>query len=241
MLDDASLLLAWERAYGKAPYEQALIMLATAQPGIAAEDLMDISIGRRDAALLGLRKQLFGNRMESLAVCPECNEPLELSFTVDDIMWHANSNGESTNQVEQDGFEIEYRLPSSRDLALAAGVGPSKRAEQLLSGCMVQVHRGEDRVEPASLPPAVRQQVAREIAESDPQADVNFDLDCVACGHQWNSPLDIVGFLWTELNAWCQRLLAEIHVLAKTYSWSESEILALSRWRRQVYLSMVRQ
>ena len=81
----------------------------------------------------------------------------------------------------------------------------------------------------------------RKASQADPQADLQLDLSCDACGHQWQAPFDIVAFLWTELNAWAQRRLSEIHVLAKAYGWTEPEVLALSPWRRQVYLNMVRQ
>ena len=37
------------------------------------------------------------------------------------------------------------------------------------------------------------------------------------------------------------RLMAEVHLLAQAYGWSEAETLSLSRWRRRVYLGMVRQ
>lgn len=243
MLDDASLLLAWERGYGRAPFEQALVLLGIAFPNTTADDLMNLSIGKRDAALLTLRKRLFGERLESLATCPECNETLELSFRVDDITVDAVSWPESSDihRVELDGLWIEYRLPTSRDLLLLASLAPGGRGDQLLQQCVSHVRRDEQVINLSDLSSQTRTAISQAIADSEPQANVQLALACLGCGHQWSPAFDIVGFLWAELNVWCQRLLAEIHLLAKAYGWSEAAILALSHWRRQVYLSMVRQ
>ena len=50
---------------------------------------------------------------------------------------------------------------------------------------------------------------------------------------------DIVSFFWAEIDAWARRVLREVNVLARAYGWRESDILALSPVRRQIYLSMV--
>ena len=240
MLDDASLLLAWERGYHRRPFEQALLLLGIANPNATTEDLMNLSIGSRDAALLSLRKRLFGSRMESLAVCPECGETVELSFNVDDVLV-SGVTAQQAVSTELDGYYVEYRVPVSRDLAVLSRVPRSRRAEQLLFQCVSRVAENGGRVKLSDVPDETRDGIANAIADSDPQADIQLDLSCIQCHHSWITPFDIVSFLWTELSSWCQRLVAEIHLLAKAYGWAESEILSLSRWRRQLYVSMVRQ
>jgi hypothetical protein len=42
------------------------------------------------------------------------------------------------------------------------------------------------------------------------------------------------------MEARAKRLLAEVHLIASAYGWSEAEILGLSRARRDFYLDMVR-
>ena len=86
MFDNAQLLLAWERAYGRPPFERAIVMLIAARPGVSSHEVTQLSIGMRDAALLRFRKQLFGQRLETLADCPKCQETMELNLCVDDIM-----------------------------------------------------------------------------------------------------------------------------------------------------------
>ena len=77
------------------------------------------------------------------------------------------------------------------------------------------------------------------MAQADPQADVQLALSCPACSHQWQSVFDIVSFFWSEMNAWAYRILREVHILASAYGWREADILAMSPYRRQLYLKMV--
>jgi hypothetical protein len=49
----------------------------------------------------------------------------------------------------------------------------------------------------------------------------------------------VVAYFWSEINAWAYRLLGEVHSLASAYGWREEDILAMSPWRRHVYLEMV--
>ena len=76
------------------------------------------------------------------------------------------------------------------------------------------------------------------MAETDPQADVQLALACPACGHTWQATFDIVSFFWSEINAWAYHTLREVHGLALAYGWTETDILALSPQRRQLYLEM---
>ena len=44
--------------------------------------------------------------------------------------------------------------------------------------------------------------------------DVEPGAACDACGHEWVAPFDIGAFLVREVDAWAERLLREVHVLA---------------------------
>jgi len=70
-------------------------------------------------------------------------------------------------------------------------------------------------------------------------ADIALDLRCVACPHAWQLTLDIVRFLWAEVNALAKGYLNEVHMLAWAYGWREADILAMSSARRQFYLERV--
>ena len=68
---------------------------------------------------------------------------------------------------------------------------------------------------------------------------LDADLTCPACGHVWSAALDIAAYLWGELDDWAQDLLAQVHVLARHYAWSERDILTMSAVRRRFYLDLL--
>ena len=68
-----------------------------------------------------------------------------------------------------------------------------------------------------------------------------INLSCPACAGAWSATFDIAGFLWKEIHAWAKTALRGVHVLARAYGWRESDVLALSPTRRQIYLELARQ
>jgi hypothetical protein len=240
-LSASELLGVWERGLAKQPTERALALLSATSPDTAPDALARMSIGRRDALLLRLRERTFGPQLASTASCPRCGERLELNFTTREIAVDAVGDDEENQfSLEALGYEVEFRLPSSLDLAaVSAGADLDDAQRLLLSRCVVNARRGADELSVDDLPSEVLETVAGEMARRDPQADVQLALDCPQCSHAWQLSFDIVSFFWSEIDAWAQRVLREVHALASAYGWREDEILALSAWRRQVYLAMI--
>lgn len=234
-LSAQELLDAWERGLGEPPVRRALLLVAAACPGADSEDLARESVGRRDARLLTLREWTFGPRLVSLASCPICAERLETSFDVADIRVASHEDvAEEPITLTVSGIELTFRLPNSADLlALTAAENVDGARRRLLGRCLLGT--GADDLSEDAL-----QAVARRMAEADPQGDVELSLSCPACGHSWLASFDIATFFWTEVDAWARVLLHEIHILASAYGWRESDILALSPWRRRSYLELIR-
>ena len=223
MLAAHQLLHAWERGLGQSPTGRALALLDAAEPGQACAQL---PIGARDAALLRLRTQLFGEDVAALAHCPACRAPLDVAFKSADVsMPHTPDPGPHRLQV--DGIDIAYRLPTSDDVLAVAQRDDA--AQALLLRC-VQADV------PLSAQAAAA--LAQAIADADPQACIELALQCPDCGHGWNALFDIVTFLWSEVSALAHRLLRDVHTLARAYGWSEAEILGMSAQRRQCYLEL---
>lgn len=230
------LLDAWERGLGEPPVRRALALLAPACPETPPEELARESVGRRDGRLLTLRERTFGPHLVSLAACPACGERLETTFDVADIRVEAPESPEEPLSLSAAGHDLRFRLPNSLDLEALI---PGQDARRLLLGRCLLAAPGEE-VAVEELPEAVLQAVADRMAAADPQGDVQLALQCPACGHAWPAAFDIVSFFWTEVDAWARVLLHEIHTLAAAYGWRETDILALTPWRRRSYLELIR-
>jgi hypothetical protein len=241
------LLRVWEDNQRAHPVRRALLALAAAAPAAGWEGWAQAPIGTRDRALLRLHERLFGGELQATANCPGCGERLETAFSVEDIRGPLQPDEAappapaSPMHLQEQGFDIEYRLPTSEDLLqLAAQRGdPATAGVRLLRRCVNHARRGDAAIDPGALPEALIDRIADDIAARDPDADVRIGLSCPACGTAWQLPFDAVSYFWSELDDWAQRTLADIHALALAYGWSERDILALSPARRQIYLDMV--
>lgn len=231
-LSATELLGVWERGFSQPPVRRALALLAAACPESPPDDLVNLSIGQRDARLLVLRELTFGAEFAGLADCPACGGNLELAFRAADLMPAPAPEPPTELELQIDGRDLRFRLPTSADLLDGGGVEPpAARRDRLLERCLLA---GRDH-----LPDHVIDAVLARMTEADPLADIQFALACPACGHTWQSSFDIVAFFWREIHAWVRGLLREVHTLASAYGWSESDILALSPTRRRLYLEMV--
>jgi len=246
VLSAAELLEAWERSAAQSPARRPLVLLAAAGVAAPPEAAADWPIGRRDAELLRLRERAFGSRLAATAVCPECGERLEVAFDAGDIRAGEESSEDAAAPAGElalavAGCELRFRLPTSRDLAVAAAHGGDLEAvrRSLVGSCLLTAHRGGQQVTASDLPAEAVAAIEERMEAADPQAHVLLDLSCPACARRWQAPFDVDTFFWAELEAWARRTLAEVHSLAAAYGWSEAEVLALSAARRRLYLEMV--
>jgi hypothetical protein len=261
----AALLQAWERGHDASPGERGLILLAVAHPDIPAGALHNWPVGQRDAALLALFEQLFGSRLAAQAECPRCSAALEMDFPVLTIAAPAVKPTSNRFVLEHAGYCLTYRLPTAGDLAAlgdsrVASGSANTGSEWLLRQCVLQVSEpghaaphddsgtkqelattGALSVNdlPSEVMDALEGAIASTATTVDPLAEVELTLDCPECGFSWQSPFDIVNFLWSELDLWAKQMLGEIHILASNYGWSEADILALSAQRREHYRGLI--
>jgi len=109
----------------------------------------------------------------------------------------------------------------------------------LLERCLLSARQGGREMGADQLPEVLVTAISERMSAIDPQADVEIALSCPQCDRHWRAPLDVASFFWTELHAWAQRLLRDVHALASAYGWREAEILALTPARRQAYLELI--
>jgi len=239
----SDLLDAWERALPERPVVRALALLA-ATSGVGTGELAELSLGERDRLLFALRERLFGTRLTSLASCPSCAETVELACETGDLAIASDQPEPPAAAADAPAMrlvalehEVVYRRLNSADLlALHPDDDPAAARRRLIDRCILGATRSGAPLGTDELPAEVRSAAALAMAAADAQADVQLNLSCPSCGAEWQAAFDIGGYLWREVEAWAQRTLVEVHKLASRYGWSESAILSMSPWRRQIYL-----
>jgi hypothetical protein len=163
-----------------------------------------------------------------------------MSFRVSDVRVDAGAEAVESWPIEVAGYELRCRAPNSLDLIAIIGRHDTVAARlQLLERCLSDIMREGAPVSIEQLPDEVIGAAVDRIAQADPQADVRLALSCPQCEHQWQASFDIGPFFWSEIHVWAQRVLREVHTLALAYGWPEMDILTMSPWRRQFYLSCI--
>ncbi|HEX6732596.1 MAG TPA: hypothetical protein VF074_21435 [Pyrinomonadaceae bacterium] len=239
-LSAAQLLDAWEQGLFEPACRRLLPLLAAALPDASIEDVATLSIGERDRWLMTLRSSTFGPQLASVITCSMCGEQLEWTIDSADLWPAKQAELPGELLLDMDHYRVRFRVPNSLDLAAIAGcINAEAARSSLLRRCISALEREGREISPGDLPDPVSNAVAKLMGQADPQADVQVDLACPACGHHWQALFDIESFFWSEINAWAQRILSEVHTLASAYGWGEKDILNLSPWRRQFYLGLV--
>lgn len=232
-LSGAKLLNLWECGASLHLLDRGLLALSMALPEVPCDSLADWPLGRRNRALVELHSSSFGPSLLAWTSCASCGEKME--FELDGRVLGGDESDEAPvgGIVHVNGHS--FRLPNSRDLArVAKESDPQTAVLRILERC-----RTDTEVSMAWSDEDV-EAVGEAMAMADPGAQLQVALRCPACGNQWNASLELLTFLWAEIEARAKRLLWEVHALASAYGWTQSEILALSPARRALYLEMVR-
>lgn len=235
-LSARDIVRAWDWGRDKHPVDRALVLLALAQPEVGRDALADLSVGQRNGRLLALRAALLGPTMRGMATCAACGTVLTFAAPV--AAFQADEPEALEHTIDHEGARLRFRLPTSRDLAGVVGLADEAAGRVLLERCVLEASAAGHPLAPAELPEGLVAALAEAVADLDPMAEARMRLTCAQCGHRWSALLDIASFLWAELEGLARRLIEEVAVLARSYGWSEGEILGMSAARRQLYLEM---
>jgi hypothetical protein len=229
-----ALLDVWTYGRGLHPIDQALALLAAAEPDVPSAEHAALSLGERNSRLIALREAVFGPRLAALAACPHCGERLEFTLSTTDLRDQSGSlPSDADCEIEIGGRRRRVHPLTSVDLASIAACDDAELSRSILA-----VRSLRDEPGSSGLSPEAVDALGECLARCDPQAETLLDMGCPGCGHAWQLDFDIASFLWTELAAEARRLLQEVDVLARRYSWREADILALGAARRRLYLEI---
>ncbi|HEX3765605.1 MAG TPA: hypothetical protein VHW23_43215 [Kofleriaceae bacterium] len=204
----------------------------------------------RDYLLVHLNRLTFGDVRYQTVHCPQasCGHRLDVRFALSgaELPELAPSVAtEAGGTLELPGGRVvRFRLPRAADQVELHGVPPPDLEAAFLRRC---VRDGGDEgrqvrcAELMAMPAQVRADVVRRIVAASPEMDLAVPLACVECGRPFRFVFDPVRALLAELKASRGELLRQVHRLARSYHWSQSEILGLPRSLRHEYLELVQE
>lgn len=238
-LDSRDLLQLWDAAASLHPIDRTLAMLRAGSPEESLDMLASLPIGERERRAAALRITTFGLAAEGTQECPACGLAHQIDPPLAALLEAAPAEPQPQPLTSR-GYELLVRVPDSRDQAAITHCADAVEARtRLLERCVLSASRDGAQVAVADLPTDVVGDVGQALAARDSNAETLITLTCAACGSPWTVMFDAGEFLWDEVVMHARRLLREIDVLARTYHWSEADVLAMSSQRRQAYLDLV--
>jgi hypothetical protein len=231
MADQFDVLELADREFGS-PHERAIAAI-TALTDTPSAEPDRWPLRSCDAGLLELYRERYGPELRAVSACPECGALLELNFAVADLLQALGEPASEELSLTAGGYELELRLPTVADLAAAQRARERDRAAATIAAaCVASCRRDGATISADSIPGAVLDEAERRLERFDLGGEP-LDLLCPDCATEWQATVDVPTLVLAELDAEGRRLLADVHVLARAYGWSEREIVALPAWRRR--------
>ena len=234
------ILEVWEQGVSYSAEARTQALLGLVAPDLSPQALTELVLGDRNMNLLELRQRLFGPILQAYVECSACGEALDLEFGIDELGFSSINQVLEINPVSTGSISAQVRLPNSQDLVALASQNNIEDGRRLLfSRCILELRRDDDTIVLHDLNEDELDQLEKAISELDPRMEILFDLQCPQCTHNWQSSLEISSYLWSEYDTYARQLLENVHILASTYAWSETDILAMNEQRRQYYLGRI--
>jgi hypothetical protein len=227
---------------------------------VPADIIRQLLIADRDYLLLRLRQATFGDRVRAALFCPwaECGQQVSIGFSISELpVRESTQKGPSYTMTlspaamagragagQRASGEVVFRLPNGSDQEALSGLLASNEARaltMLLAGCIERLGGtatpGLDAV--AALSGLARAEIEAEMERVAPAVEREIEAICAECGRAFSVPVDLHRFFFGELRTDNELLYREVHYLAYHYHWSEPEIMAMPRPKRQLYLDVL--
>lgn len=183
-----------------------------------------LTLGDREIVLRAIYAVVAGSRFTAMQTCDAgCGAPVLGEFDLSDLPVQPPEPG-PTHILSFDGRRLTIRVPLARDLEQAIrGDDPARLLGLACGG-------GE----------MAADTLGAELARLDPNAECDIALECPECGAVTQASLDGFALIRRAIEA-DGGILPQVDRLARAYSWSEADILALPRRRRLRYLALAEQ
>lgn len=208
---------------------------------ITSELAAQLTVGDRERLILAMSIMTFGDRVDLVAHCPEigCGEAADVNVRLSDFLRLENLIPESHKDLYLKNtageWSLRVRPPTGADQEAIYGDSNST-ARKLVLACVEQIKDPNGRIVQADeLPAEFESELSIALSSFDAAAESVSVMQCPSCGSTTDVLLDGFMVLCSSLTGSLSR---EVYHMARSYHWSESEILDLSIQRRKRYLAI---
>ena len=205
---------------------------------LTRDSIRNLSVADRQFLSLQLAILLEGNEAWLTLHCSECKESIDLSIERSSLPIESAGLGYPYGTISIGDHAVKLRVLTGADQERVAELDYETALHQLLSGCIVEVDGSppnDDFIQ--NLLDDDIALIDEKLDEISPSMGTQIVTTCPACQHECLYEINPYQFGLASRS----QLFQEIHTLASSYHWSETEILDLPRNRRKVYLSYIDQ
>lgn len=218
--------------------EVAVILLA----GLASLDGLPASASAIGALcvtdfeylILSLRQAWRAQPIVLGLTCGHCREPSEFNPDINDLLRTAvpkATRGVAAHPERDGWFTLDggaFRLPTAGDQITVSG--HDRPVQALAALCLDEPARGR----------TLRPRVERVMERMAPEISTTIRGLCPACNLPLVAHFSVVSTILAELRQSAAGVHDDIDLIARTYHWPQTEILALPKDRRKAYVSRIR-
>jgi hypothetical protein len=208
-----------------------------------AAEIDRLPVHDRDLALVAVRWSTLGSVLPVEVTCHVCAAQHDVTIDLDRLA--RPDAGPDEHSIIVADRVVVVGLPTAGDqAAIVAHEGDTVelRRARLLARCIRSIDGVAQRLaaeDVLGLDATVRARIEADLESAIPDIDLELMLACPACGASIEAGVQLGAIVLAELRERSTHLLRDVHLLARSYHWSERDILALPVGRRREYLSLI--
>jgi hypothetical protein len=218
----------------------AVLSEALAELGDAAVSvprLRSLSVGDRQFLMVRLAAHIDDPPLWLTAECRECRELFDVALRYSEFPIKPAGREFPETTLTTDHGTLRVRVPTGADQEAIAAVDDESEALQILLQRLISPVKPPQTLDVKQLSENDIAAIEARVEAMAPEIASRLQTHCPSCEAENQVPVSPYEFMQRPVGD----LYTEIHRLANTYHWSESDILGLPRARRQMYLQLIDQ
>lgn len=193
-----------------------------------------MSVGDRQFLMTRLAGVLGLEQAWLTATCRHCGESFDFPLNYAQLPVKPAGSGFPGAHISTERGMLTLRVPNGMDQRAVLEIADLQLARQTLAKRCVTAWDGGD-LSTLELNAGEVAAIEAALESVAPEIATEVMAPCPECGADNRVSIDP----YFCLGRVSQDLFADVHRLASHYHWSETEILAMPRWRRQRYLALI--
>jgi hypothetical protein len=197
-----------------------------------------LTLAERDWLLLQLQQRSFGKEITGEVRCPSCQTLNEIRFAAGGLVDPPRGESRLLEIPLTSGSTAMVRPLTAGDHEHFAALVDLEADAQVATALSRLLSGADGTIDVSRLTAEDRREIVKAIEATAPDP-IELQLACSSCEVAFTAPLDLGGFVIAELLSHSRTLIDDVHTLATTYHWSESDVLGLPLQRRIAYLTRI--